>query len=197
MPSSGPGVLQKVADYRSVSADYRLFSYILLGPRYSSDAKALAVDISERPYFPEISELLGILKHSDTEKLLTEYTSCMVNDYRELKCPPYESWYTERTIYGRVIGKLMPIYSKYGVYPQKELPDHASTEMEFVSFLYFVSQDEEANDFVSKHIISWVPKLAADMIANSKGDYTKLIGLATSKFMESEKERILKAKSEI
>ncbi|MGC8661211.1 MAG: TorD/DmsD family molecular chaperone [Nitrososphaeria archaeon] len=179
-----------VTDYRSVSADYRLFSYILLGPRYSSDVKVLVADMAERPYYSEISELLGILEHNNEEKLLTEYTSCMVNDYRELKCPPYESWYTERTIYGRVTGKLMSIYSKYGVYPQKELPDHVSTEMEFVSFLYFVSQDDEANDFVSNHIISWVPRLAEDITANARGDYTTLIGRSLSKFMQSERERI-------
>ncbi|MEM0097403.1 MAG: molecular chaperone TorD family protein [Conexivisphaerales archaeon] len=179
-----------MSDYRSVSADYRIFSYIMLGPKYSSDVKELAAQASSRPYGSEILQLSDILEHDDNEKLITEYTSCMVNDFRELKCPPYESWYTERTIYGRVVGNLMQLYSKYGIHPQKELPDHISTEMEFVSFLYFVQQVEEANNFVNKHIINWAPKLAMDIIANAKGNYTRLIGVSLTRFIEREKGRL-------
>ncbi|MGC8558114.1 MAG: TorD/DmsD family molecular chaperone [Nitrososphaeria archaeon] len=185
-----------MADYRSVSADYRLFSFILLGPKYAPDVKELASYVTGRDYFDDLKGVIEILEKGDVDRLLTEYTSCMVNDFREIKCPPYESWYTERTVYGRVIGKLMPLYSRYGVNPQKELPDHVSTEMEFVSFLYFVSQDDEANDFVNKHIISWVPRLAEDIMTNARGDYTALIGRSLSKFMQSERERILKIRSE-
>ena len=181
---------RKLADYKSVSADYRLFSFILLGPKYAGDAKELANHVTDRNYHDDIKGIIEILNNGDADRLLTEYTSCMVNDFAGIKCVPYESWYTERTVYGRVIGKLMPLYLKYGVKPQKELPDHVSTEMEFVSFLYFVSQDDEANDFVSNHIISWVPRLAEDIKANARGNYTRLIGEALSKFMQSEVERI-------
>lgn len=184
-----------MTEYRSVSADYRFFSYLLLGPRYKKNLKELLTYIENRTYYKEIKRIIELLENQDTGKLLTEYTSCFVNDFRELKCPPYESWYMQRTIYGSIIEKLMANYFKYGLNVQKELPDHVSTEMEFVSFLYFVSLDKEADEFVNVHILKWVPKLAKDIIENAKGEYTKLIGMALEKFMENELERTLKAKS--
>ncbi len=183
-------MLRRLVEYRSVSADYRIFSYITLGPKYFSDIKDLTLKITDRSYYPEILKLMDILEHNSNDSLLTEYTSCMINDYSGLKCPPYESWYTQRTVYGNVVSDLMKIYSKYGIYPNKELPDHVSTEMEFASFLYFVSQDDEADNFVSKHILNWVPRLASDITANARGNYTRIIGTLLAAFMESEKERI-------
>lgn len=181
-------------EYRTVSADYKLFSYLLLGPRYRQYLKELLDYIKDRPYYGEIKKICKILESQEMDKLLTEYTSCFVNDFRGLKCPPYESWYTERTIYGKVVEKLIATYLKYGLIVQKELPDHVSTEMEFASFLYFVSLNKEGDEFVKSHILRWVPKLAKDIIENAKGEYTRLIGIALEKFMESERERILKAK---
>jgi len=179
-----------LAEYRSVSADYRIFSFIMLGPKYLSDLRELETKITDRPYYPEVSRLMDILEKGNGDSLLTEYTSCLINDYSGLKCPPYESWYTQRTLYGNVVGELMKIYLKYGIYPSRELPDHVSTEMEFVSFLYFVSQDEEADNFVRKHILNWVPRLADDIRANARGEYTRVIGELLASFMKSEKERV-------
>ncbi|MDP8023292.1 MAG: TorD/DmsD family molecular chaperone [Nitrososphaeria archaeon] len=184
-----------MTEYRSVSADYRLFSYILLGPRYRDNLKEFLEYVKDRPYYEETKKIYEILVSQDMDKLLTEYTSCFVNDFRELKCPPYESWYIQKTIYGSVLEKLMASYLKYGLNVQKELPDHVSTEMEFTSFLYFVSLDKEGDEFVSSHILRWVPKLANDIKENFKGEYTKLIGIALEKFMINERNRISKAKS--
>ncbi len=184
-----------MTEYRSVSADYRFFSYLLLGPRYRHNLNELLEYLEERSYYAEIKKISEMLESQDYDKLLTEYTSCMVNDFKELKCPPYESWYIQKTIYGNIVEKLMATYLKYGLNVQKELPDHVSTEMEFTSFLYFVSLDKEADEFVSEHILRWVPKLAKDIQENAKGEYTRLIGVALSKFMKSETERIQKAHS--
>ncbi len=181
-----------MTEYRSVSADYRLFSYLLLGPRYKQNLKEFLDYVKDRQYYEEIKRIYEMLESQDIDKLLTEYTSCFVNDFRELKCPPYESWYAQKTIYGNVVEKLMANYLKYGLNVQKELPDHVSTEMEFASFLYFVSLDKEGDEFVSSHILRWVPKLAKDIVENAKGNYTKLIGIALEKFMDNERERILK-----
>lgn len=182
--------------YRYVSADYRVFSYILLGPRYKQSLKELLDYIKGRSYYGEIKKIYEMLEAKDMDKLLTEYTSCFVNDFKELKCPPYESWYIQKTIYGNVVGDLMANYLKYGLSVQKELPDHVSTEMEFASFLYFVSLDKEADEFVNVHILRWVPKLAKDIVENAKGEYTKLIGIALENFINSEKERILKKRTD-
>ena len=101
----------------------------------------------------------------------------------------------QKTIYGNVVEKLLVIYSKYCLNVQKELPDHVSTEMEFASFLYFVSLDNEGDKFVSNHILKWVPKLAEDILLNAKGKIYKAYRNSVKKFMNSKKERVLTAKT--
>jgi TorA maturation chaperone TorD len=82
------------------------------------------------------------------EKLLEEYTRLFTNDYPELKCPPYETfWVTgERVIYGPTIKDLEEIYKTAGLEPQPgvKLPiEHVALQLELMHYLVSSSLTQE------------------------------------------------------
>ncbi|QGA54027.1 hypothetical protein GFS03_05290 [Sulfolobus sp. E5-1-F] len=168
---------------RSLSTDFKIFSFLFLSPRYIKDVKGLVEEIKDRPYYDILKQIIQ-LTESYYDKVATEFTSCFINDYKHVKCPPYESWYREKTVYGISAQRVLEEYTKYGIYPKKQLPDHISAELEFVSFLLFIGQEEEARRFIREHIVSWVPKLIEDILENSKGECTKLLGTAFKQFLD-------------
>jgi|OSPMetMinimDraft_2_1075162.scaffolds.fasta_scaffold02311_3 Uncharacterized component of anaerobic dehydrogenases len=168
---------------KSLSTDFKIFSFLFLSPRYIKDVKGLMEEIKDKPYYNILKQIIQ-LTETNYDKVATEFTSCFINDYKHVKCPPYESWYRERTVYGISAQRVLEEYIKYGIYPKKQLADHISTELEFVSFLLFVEQEDEAKKFIKEHIVSWVPKLIEDILANSKGEYTKLLGIALEQFLD-------------
>ncbi|AWR93803.1 TorD/DmsD family molecular chaperone [Acidianus brierleyi] len=170
--------------------DYKIFSYLMLGPRYIYEVKSLYNALEGKPYYEKVAEIVNILNTRDDNILKTEYTSCLVNDYKHLKCPPYESWYREKTLYGKSTQEVLEYYTKYKIIPQKQVPDHISTEFEFVSFLFFINEENDANDFIKTHILNWVPQLAQDIINNAYGEYTRELGKALLAFVNEEKKRI-------
>ncbi|QIW24033.1 hypothetical protein EWF20_07650 [Sulfolobus sp. S-194] len=170
--------------------DYKLFSYLLLGPRFNYQAESLLGGILNRPYYKEVENIILMVKQGDYDKLATEYTSCFINDYPKLLCPPYESWYREKTVYGNSALEVAEIYSEYGIKAMKSLPDHVAVEFEFTSFLYSIGQVESAEKFIIKHILSWVPQLANDMIKFGKGNYMRSLGKTLLNFTDFEKNRL-------
>jgi len=170
--------------------DYKIFSYLMLGPRYREKIESLIGGLVERKYYDNIQKIISIISSGNFDSLSTEYTSCLINDYKHLKCPPYESWYREKTLYGKSTQEVLEYYTKYKIIPQKQVPDHISTEFEFVSFLFFINEENDANDFIKNHILNWVPQLAQDIINNAYGEYTRELGKALLAFVNEEKERI-------
>lgn len=171
--------------------DYKVFTYLFLGPRYMDRIKALVGGLEDRDYYPYLQKILEVTEKENYDKIATEFTSCFINDFKHVKCPPYESWYVEKTVFGLSAQRVLEEYLKYGIIPKKQMPDHISTEMEFVSFLLYIHDEKNANTFILKHILNWVPRLADDIIRYSKGEYTRLIGETIKIFTESEKKRIL------
>jgi len=163
--------------------DYKIFSLLFLSPRYNTKVKQLVEGIKDRPYYEIVSQLL-LLSEKEYDKISAEFTSCFINDYKHVKCPPYESWYREKTVFGTSAQQVIEKYSKYGIYPQKQLADHLSTELEFVSFLLYVNKVDEAKKFLKEHLLVWTPKLVQDIINYSKGEYTKLLGLSLKQLIE-------------
>ena len=170
-------------------ADYRLFSYLMLGPRYNQKVEALLPEIKGKTYYGDVEKVVMLVRSGDYNRIATEYTSCFINNYPKLLCPPYESWYKEGTVYGRSAMEVMEFYSMFGLSHVKELPDHVATEFEFVAFLYKVGQNEVAEKFIVSHVLTWVPRLAEDVKKYGRTEYLTALGEALSKFMESEKSR--------
>ncbi|MBP1357070.1 MAG: molecular chaperone TorD family protein [Sulfolobus sp.] len=164
--------------------DYKIFSLLFLSPRYNNKVKEMLEEIKDRPYYGLVKEIIK-LSEQDYNKIATEFTSCFINDYKHVKCPPYESWYKERTVLGSSVEKVMEEYLKFGIYPKKQLADHLSTELEFVSFLLNIDKTDEAKLFLTNHILTWVPKLVQDILTYSKGDYTRLLGTGLKQLLET------------
>ncbi|ARM75328.1 TorD/DmsD family molecular chaperone [Acidianus manzaensis] len=176
--------------------DYKIYAYLFLSPRYVDRIKGLVEGISDRDYYSKIKNIIEIID-KDYDKFATEFTSCFINDFKHVKCPPYESWYMEKTIYGKSAQEVLEEYLKYGIYPQKQLPDHIATEMEFVSYLFFIKEEKKANAFIINHILNWTPKLVDDIIKHSHGEYAKLIGESLKSLIESESKRISYSQQEV
>lgn len=174
--------------------EYKIFSYLFLGPRYIDRVKALMNGIADKEIHNKIKEIVELTERESYDKISTQFTSCFINDFKHVRCPPYESWYLERTVYGISAQKVLEEYLKYGINPRKQLPDHISTEMEFVSFLFYIHEKENAIRFIANHILVWAFRLVDDIFKYSKGEYTRLYGEALALFLEKEKERILAMK---
>jgi len=84
---------------KSLSTDFKIFSFLFLSPRYIKDVKGLMEEIKDKPYYNILKQIIQ-LTETNYDKVATEFTSCFINDYKHVKCPPYESWYRERTVYG-------------------------------------------------------------------------------------------------
>ncbi|AWR96809.1 hypothetical protein DFR86_04050 [Acidianus sulfidivorans JP7] len=168
---------------KSLSIDFKIFSFLFLGPRYINNVKELMSDIKDRPYNDTLNQIIQVVESNSYDKIATEFTSCFINDYKHVKCPPYESWYREKTVLGISAQKVMEEYIKYGIFPKKQLADHISTEFEFISFLLFVDRDDDARNFIKEHIMTWVPNLINDILENSKGKYTKLLAIALKQML--------------
>lgn len=114
-----------------------------MGARYNNNAKELLDKVKDKKYYNLVKKITEMIDNGNKDQLATEFTRCFINDYKHLKCPPYESWYREKTIYGKVVVDLYDIYSKYGIQPMKQLPDHISSEMEFLAYLYYLGKGDE------------------------------------------------------
>jgi DMSO reductase family type II enzyme chaperone len=87
----------------------------------------------------------------------------------------------------------------------RELPDHVTTELEFLHFLAFreaqaIEQGAEPDpfrraqrDFIARHLGRWVPKLRAKLEgANAMPFFSELVG-RLERLLESELERLIGA----
>ncbi|MCG2894176.1 MAG: molecular chaperone TorD family protein [Sulfolobales archaeon] len=164
--------------------EFKLFSYLFLGVRYNEKVKELLDKVKDRRYYENVKKITEMIDSGNKDQLATEFTRCFINDYKHLKCPPYESWYRERTIYGKVVAELYGIYSKYGIQPVKELPDHISTEMEFLAYVLYLGKEDEGRRFLVEHIFKWVPQFVNDIEKYHYGEYTKLLGNSLKLFLE-------------
>ena len=164
--------------------EFKLFSYLFMGVRYNNKAKELLDKVKDKKYYDIVKKITEMIDSGNKDQLATEFTRCFINDYKHLKCPPYESWYREKTIYGKVVVDLYDIYSKYGIQPMKQLPDHISTEMEFLAYLYYLGKEDEGKKFITDHLLKWVPQFIDDIEKYHYGEYTKLLAEALRLFVD-------------
>ncbi len=165
--------------------EFKLFSYLFMGVRYNNKVKELLDKVKDKSYYNVVKKITEMIDNGNKDQLSTEFTRCFINDYKHLKCPPYESWYREKTIYGKVVGELYEIYAKYGIQPMKELPDHIATEMEFLAYLLYLGKKDEAEAFIKDHLLKWVPQFIDDIEKYHYGEYTKLLAEALRIFVNS------------
>lgn len=174
----------------SYDVDYKVVSLLIGGPRYCDRARELLGGVSDESLRSLAVRVIETCVSGNSNAVRTQYTSCFVNDYRGVPCPPYESWYKEGRLYGRVVHELSTWYRKRGVYPAALPEDHASAILEFASFLYASGSPEDADRFVSEHVISWMRRLASDVLAKCDGEYAAALGRLLSGFIDREASRL-------
>lgn len=119
------------------------------------------------------------------DNLQGEHTGLFVNNYPHVPCPPYESAYREKTLMGNATASAAHTYRQWGLEVDKEFADYAGAELEFMAFAIRMSAQEGQSDtmpaqkaFVTNHLLTWMPKFAADIQRAAKLDvYCALGGL--------------------
>lgn len=129
-----------------------------------------------------------LLKDIPLEHLQAEHTRLFINAYPHLPCPPYESAYKEGTLLGDSAEAVDRIYRENGIVVKGEDVDHAAVELEFMAFLLALADEKAtatAASFFEEHLLSWMPKFAADIQQASNLDFFRETGILLGAFLEN------------
>ncbi len=127
-----------------------------------SDLSAIPLDKSAVEYFVRSWEKAWV---EAQDALRVEYTRLFVNDYPELKCPPFETYWAtgQRAIYGSGYESLLQLYRAAGLdrAPGVGLPlEHVALELELMHFLIISSLSSPRflclqEKLFTEHISKW------------------------------------------
>ena len=85
-------------------------------------------------------------------------------------------------------------YTERGWYMEKSkhLEDHVSVELSFMAHLLAEKEYQDAQEFFSEHIITWVPRLMEDLASHGQAIYYKTVANFCRAFLEEEKKHYQK-----
>jgi len=137
---------------------------------------------------------LSALKNSNStpEELELEYNRLFYGP-GELLCPPYESIYKEKKLFGKATLEVINIYGKYDFQLNKEIteiPDHIALELEFMSFLCKNKLLQGQLSFLKEHLMPFVKKFYEVLEDCARIDLYKNIAKLLVKFVMVDKEYI-------
>jgi TorA maturation chaperone TorD len=122
---------------------------------------------------------LTALSYLPLVRLQGEHTRLFINGYPHVACPPYESVYTEGELMGEAAQEVGALYGRWGVEVPADQVDHAGAELEFVAFLLSLGTPEalaDADRFLAEHMLSWLPRFAADLVGESRLGFYRALG---------------------
>lgn len=161
----------------------------------------------------DLINFLRNLKDEDLKELNTELKSEFARLFlgpNRLLAPPFESVYLSprRRLMGDETIKVRQKYNQMGmqILEKGNIPDdHIGLELEFMYYLcyealesfkeganseYIVKNIEMQNEFISQHLIQWVPLFCKDIRKNTKLSFFKEIANFTERFIIEEKDTI-------
>jgi TorA maturation chaperone TorD len=161
------------------------------------------------PYWQRLLDALSSLALSDGPKLEEEYVRLFMHDSQGTPCPPYESLYLDPE--GKAAGWIAALvegeYAAAGLALSpslKDLPDHATVEMEFMSFL--CSQEAEAwaresqeeslqtlerqATFLDRHLARWLPEWAGQIVSSESQGVYPLVAETARAFLSHDQDLI-------
>jgi TorA maturation chaperone TorD len=180
----------------------RIYFYTFLSRMYLEEPpKELAVDLVDKKLpIPETRELnpdlaggFNLLKNfmqscEDVEKvhgiLIDEFTRLFLGPVPVLF--PYESWYVDGKLMGESLLRVKQIYREAGMVKSRgfaEPEDHLALELGFMQHLCEKGELQDQKDFLSHHLLSWVPRFCDDLFAKSRSDFYRGIGRITKGFL--------------
>ena len=109
---------------------------------------------------------------------------------------PYESVYTSRQglVRQQAWEQVRGIYDAAGLTltgaPSEIMEDHIATELEYMALLAEQGTAAPAQqlDFLTQHLLNWVPRLCADMKKYARTDFYKAVALLTEGFLAMDAE---------
>jgi len=155
------------------SDELRVLALLLALPE--EDALDAVRDIRDRapwldPCLPEL-EALG-LGHWQAE-----HTRLFVSGYPKTACPPYESAYRHGIMGGACCADLVALYLRAGLAATEAPPDYLGTMLECAAYLEDRGMGDLLAELVTGHLGLWVPRFAADLVAQSELCLYRLLGL--------------------
>lgn len=99
---------------------------------------------------------------------------------------PYESWYVDGKLMGESLLRVKQIYREAGMVKSSRLAepeDHLALELGFMQHLCERGELQDQKDFLSHHLLLWVPRFCDDLFAKSRSDFYRGIGRITKGFL--------------
>lgn len=160
------------------------------------------VDSSSKPLLEKMS--FEFLHQNGLDGLKMDFTKLFIGPYCTL-APPYGSNYLEekRKIMGESTIDVLEKYHAGGMIPStdfKDVPDHISTELEFMYFLIYketktlVSETPTAvlecfkrqKEFLNLHIGRWIVPFVRNILTHAQTDFYKNLASAVDLFIKED-----------
>ncbi len=110
-------------------------------------------------------------KEQFLEAIQVEYTNLFITSFPSLLAPLYQSYYSEKELFGNDTERIIETYQKYNFKVSSaitELPDHLAIQLEFVYRLIEQGTEKLAQkNFIKNEILSWIEKLQTKIIESS------------------------------
>lgn len=164
-----------------------------------------------RRVFPEAVVLSAKMQNAlleEKEEIEVDYAKLFVGPF-ELLAPPYGSVYLEnaRRVMGDSTIEVMKIYRENGLFLDedfKEMPDHITVELEFMSYL--IDQETQARDlsfgdvvvsyiekqdlFLNSVLMEWVPSFCNRINENTENSFYRALSDCLLMFLKKEQQNI-------
>ncbi len=106
-------------------------------------------------------------------ELIRPDTVFIIYSYPHVACPPYES------VYAEAAQEVSTLYGRWGVDVPEDEADHVGAELEFAAFLLSLETPEslaDADRFLAEHLLTWLPRFAADVARESRLRFYQALG---------------------
>ncbi len=125
------------------------------------------------------------------EKLQVVYTTHFDLTVNKPSLSLYESVNTmpvaEAAKTATFLADLESLYGRQGItLSDRDMPDHLSTELEFMHFLCSQKKVELQADFLEKHLVNWIPQLAQSFLKQEMVPFYARLIMLIGHYVESD-----------
>ncbi len=169
-----------------------------------SDVTEALPNAEARKAMKELIQFLDTIPSQDLDelevKLAADYARLFLS-INKVPAHPSESAYRDGTMMQHSRDEVLKTYWSFGVDKKREFTepeDHIAVELSFVAYLCERAIEALKNkdtketkrclqgqkDFLEKHLIKWMPKLAKDILNTGKTPFYKAIAVLTKEYLE-------------
>ena len=149
-------------------------------------------------YLRAIEQAISGAKEGEQLAMAREYTRLFIDAFPHVIAPPYGSIYLEKEglVSAKTTSEVLRFYNEVGFILKEDhhdLPDHIAHELEFMGLLADqesrasgggrIRMEEVQLDFLSRHIIPWVPLFCKKVTEQSLLPFYSILGNLTQEFI--------------